>query len=96
LRASGQITERMLLFTAVNCVFAYVALTLMLPFLHLEYESSWRSGSCIPLYLSAAPGCWIRRLPAAAWRRQVAGQARGPAIHPDGALVVLMVGCARA
>src|SRR5688572_14301504 len=56
LRASGQITERMLLFTAVNCVFAYVALTLLLPFLHLEHEASWRSAILHPLYLLAGAG----------------------------------------
>jgi Kef-type K+ transport system membrane component KefB len=51
LRASGQITERMLLFTAVNCVFAYLALTLMLPFLHLEHATSWRAAILHPMYL---------------------------------------------
>jgi Kef-type K+ transport system membrane component KefB len=51
LRASGQITERMLLFTAVNCIFAYVALTLLLPFLHLEHQTSWRSAILHPMYL---------------------------------------------
>jgi Kef-type K+ transport system membrane component KefB len=52
-RASGQITERMLLFTAVNCVFAYVALTLLLPLLHLEHAGGWRSAILHPLYLLA-------------------------------------------
>lgn len=51
LRASGQITERMLLFTAVNCVSAYVALTLMLPFLHLDHAGSLRAALLHPLYL---------------------------------------------
>lgn len=51
LRASGQITERMLLFTAVNCVFAYVALMLFMPLVHLEHEASWRSAILQPLYL---------------------------------------------
>ena len=53
LRASGQITERMLLFTAVNCAFAYVALMLFMPFVHLEHESSWRMAILHPLYLLA-------------------------------------------
>jgi len=53
LRASGQITERMLLFTAVNCAFAYVALMLFMPFVHLEHESSWRTAILHPLYLLA-------------------------------------------
>ncbi|MEX2240349.1 MAG: cation:proton antiporter [Burkholderiales bacterium] len=51
LRASGQVTERMLLFTAVNCVLAYVALTLLLPFLHLEHAMSWREAVLHPLYI---------------------------------------------
>ena len=53
LRASGQITERMLLFTAVNCVFAYVALMLFLPMVHLQHETSWRSAILHPMYLLA-------------------------------------------
>jgi len=51
LRASGQVTERMLLFTAVNCVLAYIALTLLLPFLHLEHAVSWREAVLHPLYI---------------------------------------------
>lgn len=51
LRAAGQVTERMLVFTAVNCVLAYVALTLLLPFLHLEHAMSWREAVLHPLYI---------------------------------------------
>lgn len=51
LRAQGQITERLLLFTAVNSVFAYVLLTLLLPFLHLEHASGWQHALLHPLYL---------------------------------------------
>lgn len=57
LRAEGQITERMLLFTAVNCAFAYVALTLLLPFLHLEHAVGWRRATLHPLYLLC--GSWL-------------------------------------
>lgn len=53
LRAEGQVTERMLLFTAVNCVVAYVSLTLLLPFLHFEHLVDWRSALLHPLYLLA-------------------------------------------
>ena len=53
LRAEGQVTERMLLFTAVNSVFAYVALMLLLPFLHLEHAASWQQALFHPLYLLA-------------------------------------------
>jgi Kef-type K+ transport system membrane component KefB len=51
LRAQGQVTERLLLFTAVNSVFAYVLLTLLLPFLHLEHQASWLQAVLHPLYL---------------------------------------------
>jgi Kef-type K+ transport system membrane component KefB len=51
LRASGQVTERMLLFTAVNSVLAYVALSLLLPVLHLEHAASWREALLHPLYI---------------------------------------------
>ena len=51
LRASGQITERMLLFTAVNCAVAFVALMLLLPLVHLEHRADWRSAMLHPMYL---------------------------------------------
>ena len=51
LRAQGQVTERLLLFTAVNTVFAYVLLTLLLPFLHLEHSASWQQALFHPLYV---------------------------------------------
>lgn len=53
LRAEGQITERMLLFTAVNSVFAFVALTLLLPWLHLEHKVGWQEALLHPVYLLA-------------------------------------------
>jgi Kef-type K+ transport system membrane component KefB len=58
LRAEGQITERMLLFTAVNSVFAYVALTLMLPFLHVERAVAWPHALAHPIYLLAG-SLWL-------------------------------------
>ncbi|HLX81881.1 MAG TPA: cation:proton antiporter [Burkholderiales bacterium] len=97
LRASGQITERMLLFTAVNCVFAYVALTLLLPFLHLEHEASWRSAILHPLYLLAGAG-----LLGFIGSQFLLGLAKWLGKREDRqfvlfvALVVLVVGCARA
>ena len=53
LRAEGQITERMLLFTAVNSAFAYVSLTLLLPFLHLQHSLDWVAASLYPVYILA-------------------------------------------
>jgi len=97
LRASGQITERMLLFTAVNCVFAYVALTLLLPLLHLEHALGWRSAILHPLYLLAGAA-----LLGLAGSLLLLGLARWLGKREDRqfillvALVVLVVGCARA
>jgi Kef-type K+ transport system membrane component KefB len=51
LRAQGQLTERLLLLTAVNSVFAFVLLTLLLPFLHLEHQADWEQTLLHPLYL---------------------------------------------
>lgn len=51
LRASGQLTERMLLFTAVNCAVAFVTLMLLLPLVHLEHRAEWRSALLHPAYL---------------------------------------------
>jgi len=50
-RAEGQVTERMLLFTAVNSIFAYVGLTLLLPFLRLEHAVTWVHAVLHPVYL---------------------------------------------
>ncbi len=71
-RAAGQITERLLLFTAVNSAFAYVAVTLILPFLHMEHSVSWPAAVLHPLYLlsgsflAGLAGC-ILLLGAARW-----------------------------
>lgn len=51
LRAEGQVTERMLLFTAVNTVFAYLALGLLLPFLHYEQGAGLRTALLHPAYV---------------------------------------------
>ncbi|HEV7478328.1 MAG TPA: cation:proton antiporter [Burkholderiales bacterium] len=53
LRAEGQITERMLLFTAVNTVFAFVMLTLLLPFRHIERAPDWQPAVLYPIYVLA-------------------------------------------
>lgn len=51
LHAEGQVTERMLLFTAVNTVFAYVAVLLLLPFLHMEQGRGAGAALLHPLYV---------------------------------------------
>jgi len=53
LRSEGQVTERMMLFTAVNTVFAYVALMLLLPFLHLEHGRALLPALLHPVYVFA-------------------------------------------
>ena len=96
LRASGQITERMLLFTAINCVFAYVALMLFLPLVHLQHEANWRSAILHPLYLLGGAS-----LLGIAGALLLLGLARWLGKREDRqfillvALVVLVVGCAR-
>jgi len=51
LRAEGQVTERMMLFTAVNTVFAYVAVMLLLPFLHIEQGRALSTALLHPVYV---------------------------------------------
>ena len=97
LRAAGQVTERMLLFTAVNCVFAYVMLTLLLPFLHLENQMDWRDALLHPLYIlggSALAGlaACLLMLWIAGW----VGKREDRQFILLVALVVLAVGLARA
>lgn len=53
LRAEGQVTERMMLFTAVNTVFAYLVLALLLPFVHLEQNADLLTAVLHPLYVFA-------------------------------------------
>ena len=96
LRAAGQVTERMLLFTAVNCVFAYVALTLLLPFLHLEHAAAWSLAVLHPAYLLgvsvlAGAGASFLLLVLARW----VGKREDRQFILLVALVVLAVGAAR-
>jgi NhaP-type Na+/H+ or K+/H+ antiporter len=50
-RAQGQVTERMLLLTSLNCVYAFVAVNVLLAWLHQEYSDDWLSIFGHPLYL---------------------------------------------
>jgi Kef-type K+ transport system membrane component KefB len=54
LRAEGQVTERALILTALNGVIAFLALTVLIPWLHLEYRGGWLTMLTQPLYLLAA------------------------------------------
>lgn len=75
LRAEGQVTDRMLLFTAVNTVFAHVVLTLLLPLLHMERDADLSMALTQPLYVFAgslvlgAVAAWLM-LRLAEWQRQ--------------------------
>ena len=51
LRAQGQVTERMLLLTSLNCIYAFVAVSMLLAWLHQEYSDQWLSIVAHPLYL---------------------------------------------
>lgn len=53
LRSEGQVTERMMLFTAMNTVFAYVALLLLLPLLHIEHGRELTTALLHPVYVFA-------------------------------------------
>ncbi len=96
LRAAGQVTERMLLFTAVNSVLAYVALTLLLPFLHLEHAVSWSEAVLHPLYILAGSAlvAFVASL-ALLWLAGWVGKREDRQFILLIALVVLAVGVAR-
>jgi Kef-type K+ transport system membrane component KefB len=51
LRAQGQVTERLLMLTALNCVYAYLALSMLFAWSHLEYREGWRVVVLHPIYL---------------------------------------------
>ena len=51
LKAQGQVTERMLLLTSLNCVYAFVVVSVLLAWLHQEYSDEWLSILWHPLYL---------------------------------------------
>jgi len=96
-RASGQITERMLLFTAVNCATAFVALMLFLPLLHLEHRADWRSALLHPMYLlfgAALLGYLACRL--MLWLARWLGKREDRQFVLLVAAVILLVGLARA
>ncbi|HUK03709.1 MAG TPA: cation:proton antiporter [Burkholderiales bacterium] len=97
LRASGQITERLLLFTAVNCVFAYVALMLFMPLVHLEHQTNWRSAILHPLYLLAGASLLgFAGSQLALWLARWLGKREDRQFILLVALVILVVGAARA
>src|SRR5216683_1069916 len=69
LGAEGQVTERALLLTALNCSIAVLALTALIPSLYLEYRAGWRIIVLHPLYLLG--GSFVLGLAASALTLQV-------------------------
>jgi NhaP-type Na+/H+ or K+/H+ antiporter len=51
LRAQGQVTERMLLLTSLNCVYAFVVVSILLAWLHQAYSNDWLSIVAHPIFL---------------------------------------------
>jgi NhaP-type Na+/H+ or K+/H+ antiporter len=51
LRAQGQVSERLLLLSALNSVYAYLALTMLFAWAHLEYRKGWTAVLLHPLYV---------------------------------------------
>jgi Kef-type K+ transport system membrane component KefB len=52
-RAKGPLTERLLALTALNNVFAFLLITLLFGFVHLEYRADWLRAALHPVYLIA-------------------------------------------
>lgn len=51
LRAQGQVTERALLLTALNSVYAFIAVGVLLSWIAREHTPDWRAAVLHPLYL---------------------------------------------
>jgi Kef-type K+ transport system membrane component KefB len=95
LRAEGQVTERALILTAINGIIAFLALTVLIPWLHLEYREGWLTMLLHPLYLLA--GSLVLALAAAQVTlklAQLVGKHAGLQFIALIAMVVLTVGAA--
>lgn len=53
LRAEGQVTERAMALVAVNSVIAFVTATMLLAWIHHEYQAGWQTAVLHPVYLLA-------------------------------------------
>jgi len=51
LRAQGQVTERVLLLTALNCAYAFIAVSVLLSWAAREHALDWHAAVLHPLYL---------------------------------------------
>jgi Kef-type K+ transport system membrane component KefB len=98
LRTQGQVTERTLLLTALNCIYAIVLSTLLLGWAHLERRGTLDAYLLQPLYLvigSAALAAVAARLLVAVLPTAI-GRDRGAQIMTMLALVAAVFGIAQA
>jgi Kef-type K+ transport system membrane component KefB len=51
LRAQGQVTERILLLTTLNCIYAVIVVSMLFAWLNAEYRGGWLTVVSHPLYL---------------------------------------------
>ncbi len=51
MRAQGQVTERVLLLTTLNCIYAVIVTSMLFAWLHAEYRGGWVAVVAHPLYL---------------------------------------------
>jgi Kef-type K+ transport system membrane component KefB len=53
LKAEGQVTERAMSLVAINSVIAFVTATMLLAWIHSEYQAGWQTALMHPVYLLA-------------------------------------------
>jgi len=96
-RAEGQVTERALNLVAINSVVAFVLVTMLLSWMHREYQAGWATVISHPVYLLT--GSLLLGL-AGAWAAILIGRwlrkREGPQLIMLVGLVVLAVGAAAA
>ena len=51
MRAQGQVTERVLLLTTLNCIYAVIVTSMLFAWLHAEYRGGWVTVVAHPLWL---------------------------------------------
>ncbi len=96
LKAEGQVTERMLILTAMNSIIAFIASTMLLAWLHHEYRASWMTVVLHPAYLLAGSALlgYAASIAAMALARWLGKSERGHFVMSL-ALIVVTVGAAR-
>ncbi|MBI2510261.1 MAG: cation:proton antiporter [Betaproteobacteria bacterium] len=96
LKAEGQVTERVLILTAMNSIIAFIASTMLLAWLHHEYRANWMTVVLHPLYLLAGSALlgYAASIAAMALARWLGKSGRGHFMMLL-ALIVVTVGAAR-